>query len=84
MEQHPLITQARRGDLIRVMIYVEEWHGIEVRDCQMTLLHKYPLATEEPLPTEGPLPAGEPLPTEQPGQIKRRLVRFWTRLSSIF
>ena len=53
-EQHPLITRARRGDLIRVVIYVEDRHGLEVRDCQMTLLHKSPLPTEEPLPTEHP------------------------------
>ena len=38
-EQHPLITRARCGDLIRVMVYVEDRHGLEVRDCQMTLLH---------------------------------------------
>ena len=71
VEQHPLITRAHRGDLIRVMIFVEDRHGLEVRDCQMTLLHKNPFPTEEPLSTE------------QPGKIKRRLVRFWGRLSSI-
>ena len=71
VEQHPLISTARRGDLIRVMIFVEDRHGLQVRDCQMTILHKNPLQTEEPLSTE------------QPGQIKRRLVRFWGRLSSI-
>ena len=83
MEQHPLITRARRGDLVRVMIYVEGRHGLQVWDCQMTLLHKNPLPTEEPLTTEEPLPTEQPLQTEQPGQIKRRLVRFWGRLSSI-
>ena len=77
LEQHPLITRACRGDLIRVVIYVEDRHGLEVRDCQMTILHKNPLQTEGPLSTE------QPLPTEQPRQIKRRLVRFWRRLSSI-
>jgi len=77
-EQHPLITQARNGDLIRVWVFVEGRHGLQVRNCQMTLLHKSPLSTEEPLPTE------QPLPREQPGQIKRRLVKFWGRLSSIF
>ena len=54
VKQHPLITTACRGDLIRVMIYVEDRHGLEVRDCQMTLLHKNPLPTEEPSATEQP------------------------------
>ena len=53
-EQHPLLTRARHGDLIRVVIYVEDWHGLEIRDCQMTLLHKNPLPTEEPSATEQP------------------------------
>ena len=57
VEQHPLITQARRGDLIRVMIYVENWYGLQVQDCQMTLLHKNPLSTEEPSLTEETSPA---------------------------
>ena len=48
MEQHPLITRARRGDLIRVIRYVEDRHGLEVRDFQMTLLLKSPLTTGEP------------------------------------
>ena len=54
MEEQPLLTRARRGDLIRVMVYVEDRHGLEVRDCQMTLLHKNPLPTEEPSATEQP------------------------------
>ena len=53
MEQHPLTTRARRGDLIRV------------RDCQMTLLHKNPLPTEETSPREETSPTDEPLPTEE-------------------
>ena len=70
-EQHPLLTRARCGDLIRVMIYVEDRHGLEVRNCQMTLLHKSPLLTYQPTPTE------------QPSQIKSKLTMFWGRLSSI-
>ena len=54
MEQHPLISTARRGDLIRVMIFVEDRHGLQVRNCKMSLWHKNPLPTEEPLPTEQP------------------------------
>ena len=71
VEQHPLISTARRGDLIRVMIFVEDRHGLQVRNCKMTLLHKNPLPTEEPLPTE------------QPKKTKSNLTRFWGRLSSI-
>ena len=59
VEQHPLITRARRGDLIRVIRYVEDRHGLEVRDFQMTLLLKSPLTTEEPSPTDGLLPTEE-------------------------
>ena len=49
VEQHPLITGARRGDLIRVLRYAENRHNLEVRDFQMTLFHKNPLPTDEPL-----------------------------------
>ena len=42
-----MITNACRGDLVRVMGYVEDRHGIEVRDFQMTLLFKSPLTTDE-------------------------------------
>ena len=70
-QQHPLITRAGRGDLIRVMIYVEDRHGLEVRDFQMTLLHKNPLPTEEPAPTE------------ESKKTQSKLNRFWGRLSSI-
>ena len=49
MEEHPVITEARRGDLIRVLRYVEGSHNLEVRDFQMTLFHKKPLPTDEPL-----------------------------------
>ena len=52
MEEHPVITGARRGDMIRVMRYVEGHHGLEVRDFQMTLFHKNPLQTEEPKEVE--------------------------------
>ena len=62
MEQHPVITGARRGDLIRVMRYVEGRHGLEVRDFQMTLLHKNPLLTEEPMPADEPSQVGEVSP----------------------
>ena len=48
VEEQPLLTRARRGDLIRVMIYVEDRYGLQVQDCQMTLLHKNPLPKEEP------------------------------------
>ena len=48
MEEHPVITEARRGDLIRVLRYVEGSHNLEVRDFQMTLFHK------NPLPKDGP------------------------------
>ena len=65
MDQHPLISAARRGDLIRVMIFVEDRHGLQVRDCQMTLLHKNPLPTEETSPREETSPTDEPLPTEE-------------------
>ena len=49
VEEHPVITEARRGDLIRVLRYVEGSHNLEVRDFQMTLFHKKPLPTDEPL-----------------------------------
>ena len=64
VEQHPLITRAHRGDLIRVMLYVEDRHRLQVQDCQMTLLHKNPLPEEEPSPTEEPLPTEETSPSE--------------------
>ena len=57
MEEHPVISGARRGDMIRVMRYVEGHYGLKVRDFQMTLFHKNPLQTEEP--KEEPLPADE-------------------------
>ena len=50
MEQHPVITGARCGDLIRVIRYVEDRHKLEVRDFQMTILHKNPLPTDKPMP----------------------------------
>ena len=60
MEQHPVITRARPGDLIRVIRYLEHRHGIEVRDFQMTLLFKSPLTTNESLPTDELLLPEEP------------------------
>ena len=39
VEKHPVITGARRGDLIRVIRYVEDRHGLGVQSFQMTLLH---------------------------------------------
>merc|ERR1711971_1407014 len=64
VEQHSLTTGARRGDLIRVMIFVEGRYGLQVRDCQMTLLHKSPLPTDQPLPTEEHLSTDETSPAE--------------------
>ena len=64
VEQHPVITEARRGDLIRVMRYVEGRHGLEVRDFQMTLLHKKPLTTEEPSSSEEPSPTEDLMPED--------------------
>ena len=64
LEQHPVTTRARRGDLIRVIRYVEDRHGLEVRDFQMTLLLKSPLATGEPSPTD------ELSPTEEHNKTK--------------
>ena len=69
VEQHPVITGARRGDLIRVMRYVEDRHMLEVRDFQMTLLHKNPLLTEEPMLADGPSQIGEVSPTDEPKNI---------------
>ena len=43
VEEHPVITGARRGDLIRVMRYVEGGHRIYVWDFQMSVFHKNPL-----------------------------------------
>ena len=54
VEQHPLITRARPGDLIRVIRYLEHRHGIEVQDFQMTLLFKSPLTTDELFPPKEP------------------------------
>ena len=48
VEEHPVITVARCGDLIRVLRYVGDRHNLEVRDFQMTLFHK------NPLPKDGP------------------------------
>ena len=42
VEQHPVITRAHRGDLIRVIRYVNDTHGLIVKDFLMTLLHKSP------------------------------------------
>ena len=53
MEQHPVISGARRGDLIRVMRFVEERHRLEVRDFQMTLLHKSPICEKGGLEVGG-------------------------------
>ena len=39
VEKHPVITGARRGDLIRVIRFVEDRHGLGVQSFQMTLLH---------------------------------------------
>ena len=54
VEQHPLITGARGGDLIRVLRYVGGHHGLQVRDFQMTILHKNPSPKEEDTPTDEP------------------------------
>ena len=54
-----MITNACRGDLVRVMGYVEDRHGIEVRDFQMTLLHKNPFPTDQQTSTDEPLPTEE-------------------------
>ena len=69
MEQHPVITWARHGDLIRVIRYVEDRHGLGVRSFQMTLLHKnttdeLTLNDDDPLPTDEPWPSNKPLPTD--------------------
>ena len=40
VENDPVITRARRGDLIRVILYVENRHWLHVRAFQMTLLHE--------------------------------------------
>ena len=40
VEHHPVITRARRGDLIRVIRYVKDTHGLSVKDFKMTLLHR--------------------------------------------
>ena len=39
VEKHPVITGARRGDLIRVIRFVEDRHDLGVQSFQMTLLH---------------------------------------------
>ena len=70
VEQHPVITGARRGDLIRVMRYMEGRHGLEVRDFQMTLLHKNLLPIEEPMPADEPSQIGDVSPTDEPKNIK--------------
>ena len=54
VEQHPVITGARGGDLIRVLRYVGGHHGLQVRDFQMTILHKNPSPKEEDTPTDEP------------------------------
>ena len=40
VNQHPVTTRARRGDLIRVVRYVEDRHGLHVRAFRMTLQHE--------------------------------------------
>ena len=53
VEEHPVITGARRGDLIRVMRYVGQSERFEVRDFQMTLLHKSPICEKGGLEVGG-------------------------------
>ena len=40
VENHPVITRARRGDLIRVILYVENMQWLHVLAFQMNLLHE--------------------------------------------
>jgi len=50
LEQHPVISKAQRGDLIRVVIYLEGRHGrhgLHVRAFKMTLLLKNPSSEKE-------------------------------------
>ena len=50
LEQHPVISKAQRGDLIRVVRYVEGRHGrhgLDVRAFKMTLLLKNPSSEKE-------------------------------------
>ena len=50
LEQHPVISKAQRGDLIRVVRYVEGRHGrhgLHVRTFKMTLLLKNPSSEKE-------------------------------------
>ena len=48
-----MVAKARCGDLIRVMICVNDiWDGLEVRNFQMTLLHKDPLPVDETSPKD--------------------------------
>ena len=44
VEHHPVITRARRGDLIRVIRYVKDTHGLSVKDFKMTLSHRSPVS----------------------------------------
>ena len=50
IEEDQLIKNARRGDLIRVVMSVDPGtqHGLRVRAFQMTLMHKNALATPDP------------------------------------
>ena len=51
IEEDKLIRNARRGDLIRVIVSFEPMttrHGLRVRAFQMTLMHKTALATPDP------------------------------------
>ena len=41
MEKHPVITRVRRGDLIRVIRYVEDRYGLHIRAFQVTLLQEF-------------------------------------------
>ena len=50
LEQHPVISKAQRGDLIRVVSDVEARHGrhgLDVRAFKMTLLLKNPSSEKE-------------------------------------
>ena len=50
IEEDKLIRNARRGDLIRVIVSFEPMttrHGLRVRAFQMTLMHKNALATPD-------------------------------------
>ena len=46
-EEHPVIRRAHRGDLIRVIRYVPDRHGLKVRAFQITLFHKSPVVDKD-------------------------------------